>query len=240
MHYTEKYLDRLGAEAKKRLADAWDQSPGGVIAAGAVIGAGGVAYLVGTKSALPGLPAIPLDKLGGPFEGATMELEIKGPITSPESFGFKITFSEKAKKQRKRTTQKDAPNIYTYANPEVIAKDVDGPAFETQIPGGDPDTNISGENLANLVRIIGNQMLEGAAKQETRPYVDLGELPPTPPGFAEGLQRIVDALIAAAPGKLGKIEQVNFRAYRSGKLRFIPVRATPRQTEPETPGASSE
>jgi hypothetical protein len=49
-------------------------------------------------------------------------------------------------------------------------------------------------------------------------------LPPTAREFAEGLKRIVDALITAAPGALGKIEQVNFRALRSGQLRFIPIR----------------
>ncbi|HKG24833.1 MAG TPA: hypothetical protein VKB09_04250, partial [Thermomicrobiales bacterium] len=178
MKYAEKYLGRLSDEAKKRLADAWDESPGGVIAAGAVIGGAGVAYLVGTKSALPGLPAIPLDVLGGPFVGATIELQVGGPVTSPESFGFKITFSEQAKKRRKHSTTKTAPNIYTYANPEVIAQQVDGPAFETQVPDADSDTNLSGANLANLVRIIGNGMLDGASRKDTRPYVDLGELPP--------------------------------------------------------------
>jgi hypothetical protein len=75
-------------------------------------------------------------------------------------------------------------------------------------------------------------MLEGARRKETRPYVDLGELPPTPVTFSTGLQRIIDALVAAAPSTLGKIEQVNFRVYRGGQLRFIPVRPTPRQTEP--------
>jgi hypothetical protein len=240
MKYAEKYLGRLGDEAKKRLAEAWDASPGGVIAAGAVVGGGGVAYLVGTKSALPGLPKIPLDVLGGPFKGATMELELKGPVTSPESFGFKITFHEQGKQRRKRSTTNAPPNIYTYANPEVIAQEVDGPAFETEVPEAGPDSNLRGENLANLVRIIGNGMLEGASKKETRPYVDLGELPPTPPEFVEGLKRIVEALIAAAPGALGKIEQVNFRVYRGGKLRFIPIRPSPPQAETEASGAAAE
>jgi hypothetical protein len=239
MKYAEKYLGKLGDEAKKRLADAWDESPGGVIAAGAVIGGAGIAYLVGTKSALPGLPEIPLDVLGGPFKGATMKLEVKGPVTSPESFGFKITFHEQGDKKRKRTTTTAPPNIYTYANPEAIAQQVDGPEFETEVPEGGPDTNLRGANLANLVRIIGNGMREGARAKETRPYVDLGELPPTPPGFVDGLKRIVDALVAAAPSVLGKIEQVNFRVYRSGQVRFIPIRPSPPHTAEES-GAAAE
>jgi hypothetical protein len=233
MKYAEQYLGRLGDEAKKRLADAWDEAPAGVIAAGAVVGAAGVAYLVGTKSALPDLPAIPLDVLGGPFTGATMELELKGPVTSPESFGFKITFHEQGAQKRKRKATNAPPNIYTYANPEVIAQQVDGPEFETEVPEAGPDTNLRGGNLANLVRIIGNGMLEGASKHETRPYVDLGELPPTPPGFVDGLKRIVEALIAAAPSVLGKIEQVNFRVYRGGQLRFLPIRPSSPQAKGE-------
>jgi hypothetical protein len=240
MKYAEKYLGKLGDEAKKRLAEAWDASPGGVIAAGAVVGGAGVAYLVGSKSEMPGLPEIPLDVLGGPFKGATMKLELKGPVTSPEAFGFKITFHEQGEKKRKRTATNAPPNIYTYANPEAIAQQVDGPEFESEVPEAGPDTNLRGENLANLVRIIGNGMLEGASRKETKPYVDLGELPPTPAGFAEGLKRIVEALIAAAPGVLGKIEQVNFRVYRSGKLRFIPIRPAPVGAEGEGSGAAGE
>lgn len=222
MKYADKYINQLGDEAKKRLAEAWEESPGGVIAAGAIIGGAGVTYLIGTKSALPGLPDIPLDFLGGPFKGATMKLEMKGPVTSPESFSFKLTFKEQANQRKKQAAKNAPPSIYAHANPEVIAKEVDGPAFE--VKGADADTNLHGANLSNLVRVIGNGMLAGAINKDFKPYVDLGELPPTAPEFAEGLKRIVDALIAAAPGVLGKIEQVNFRVFRSGQLRFIPIR----------------
>jgi len=235
LKYAEKYLGKLGDEAKKRLVEAWDASPTGVIAAGAVVGGAGITYLLTSKSDMPGLPDIPLDILGGPFVGATMKLEIKGPLTSPESFGFKLTFKEQGK--RKKHVPTDAPpNIYDFANPEAIALEVDGPEFETEVPDAGPDSNIRGENLANLVRVVGNGMLAGVKNKETKPYVDLGELPPTPAGFAEGLKRIVDALVKAAPGTLGKIEQVNFRVFRGGKLRFIPIRPSPPQSESEATG----
>ena len=226
-HYAKKYLGNLEDEAKKRLAQAWSESPGGVIAAGAVIGGAGVGYLIGTKSALPGLPPIPLDFIGGPFENATIELQMTGPVTSPEGFSFKITFKGKAPDKRKPSDAALPPNIYSYANPEAIAKEVDGPEFETEVPDAGPDSNLRGANLANIVRITGNAMLAAAQRKDLRPYVDLGELPPTPATFVVGLKRIVDALIAAAPTTLGKIEQVNFRVYRGGQLRFIPVRPSP-------------
>jgi len=232
-HYAKKYLGNLEDEAKKRLAQAWAESPGGVIAAGAVIGAAGVGYLIGTKSALPGLPAIPLDFIGGPFQNATIELQMTGPVTSPEGFSFKITFKGQEAQKRKPADAALPPNIYSYANPEAIAKEVDGPEFETEVPDAGPDSNLHGSNLANIVRITGNAMLAAAQKKDLRPYVDLGELPPTPPTFVAGLKRIVDALIAAAPTTLGKIEQVNFRVYRGGNLRFIPVRPSP----PPAPGS---
>jgi hypothetical protein len=230
----------LEDEAKRRLARAWQEAPGGVIAAAAIVGAAGVTYLVGTRSALPGLPAIPLDFLGGPFRGADIQLQLDGPVTSPESFRFRITFREQGAARRQRGATEAAASIDVYANPEAIAKQVDGPEFETEIPGEGPDTNLSGPNLANVVRVIGNGMLDGARRREIRPYVDLGELPPTPPTFIDGLRRIVDALIASAPGTLGRIEQVNIRVYRGGQLRFIPVRPSPRPAagaagETETP-----
>jgi len=235
-HYAKKYLGPLGDDAKKRLAQAWAESPGGVIAAGAIVGAAGVAYLIGTKSALPGLPPIPLDFIGGPFENATIELQMTGPVTSPEGFSFKITFKGKGGEKKKPAAALDAPNIYSYANPEAIAKEVNGPEFETEIPGQGSDSNLSA-NLANIVRITGNAMLAAAQKKDFRPYVDLGEIPPTPPGFAEGLRRIVDALITAAPSTLGKIEQVNFRVYKGGQLRFIPIRPSPPPEPAAEPGA---
>lgn len=231
-HYAGKYLGNLEEEAKKRLAQAWSESPGGVIAAGAIIGAAGVSYLIGTKSELPKLPAIPLDFIGGPFQNATIELQMTGPVTSPEGFSFKITFKGQAPEKRKPADAALPPNIYSYANPEAIAKEVDGPEFETEVPDAGPDSNLRGANLANIVRITGNAMLAAAPKKDYRPYVDLGELPPTPATFVVGLKRIVDALIAAAPTTLGKIEQVNFRVYRGGNLRFIPVRPS----APPAPG----
>ena len=164
-HYAEKYLGGLKDEAKKRLADAWRESPAGVIAAGAIIGGAGVGYLVGTKSALPGLPAIPLDVLGGPFEGATIQLKLDGPVTSPEAFKFTITFKEKGGK--KRHVSPDAlkhPTIDTFANPEAIATEVDGPAFASQVPD-DPEAGLGGANLSTLVRLIGNGLLEGARRK---------------------------------------------------------------------------
>jgi hypothetical protein len=230
LKYAEKYLGRLSDEAKKKLIAMWETSPTGVIAAGAVLGGAGVAYLISSKSDVPGIPDIPLDILGGPFKGATMTLEIKGPLTSPESFGFKLTFKEQGRQRAKRKSGNSAPNIYDFANPEAIALDVDGPEFETEVPDAGPDSNIRGENLANLVRVIGNGMLAGVQSKDKRPYIDLGELPPTPAGFAGGLKKIVDALVQAAPDTLGVLEQVNFRFFRAGKQRLIPivvVRAAP-------------
>src|SRR5262245_41530066 len=63
MHYASQHLGRLQEQALNDLARAWRESPGGVIAAGAILGSAGVAYLVGTGSNLPPIPAIPLDFL---------------------------------------------------------------------------------------------------------------------------------------------------------------------------------
>jgi hypothetical protein len=223
LKYAEKYLGKLSDEAKKKLMAMWETSPTGVISAGAVIGGAGIAYLISSKTDVPGIPEIPLDILGGPFKGASIKLEIKGPLTDPESFGFKLTFKEQGRQKPKRRTAGSALNIYDYANPEAIAREVDGPEFETEIPDAGPDSNIRGENLANLVRVIGNGMLAGVQSNDKRPYVDLGVLPPTPEGFAGGLKKIVDALVQAAPTTLGSLEQVTFRFYRMGKQRLIPI-----------------
>jgi hypothetical protein len=95
--YAEDNLGPLKEKALNDLAKAWKESPGGVIAAGAVLGAAGVTYLVKTGSSLPSIPAIPLDFLAKKapiFKGAELNIEVKGPITGPESFKITITFRE--------------------------------------------------------------------------------------------------------------------------------------------------
>src|ERR1041385_5871885 len=95
--YAEDNLGKVKEEALCQLGKAWKESPGGVIATGTIIGAAGVAYLVGTKGDIPSIPAIPLDflaKRAPIFKGAELNVEIKGPITGPESIKITITFHE--------------------------------------------------------------------------------------------------------------------------------------------------
>jgi hypothetical protein len=95
--YAADNLGPLKEKALNDLAKAWKESPGGVIAAGAILGAAGVTYLVKTGSSLPSIPAIPLDFLASRasiFKGAELNIEVKGPITGPESFKVSITFHE--------------------------------------------------------------------------------------------------------------------------------------------------
>src|SRR5687767_4893875 len=97
--YAEDNLGPLKEKALNDLAKAWRESPGGVIAVGAVLGAAGVTYLVKTGADLPPIPAIPLDFLAGKapiFKGAELKIEVKGPITGPESFMVTIKFKEQA------------------------------------------------------------------------------------------------------------------------------------------------
>jgi len=107
--YAEDNLGKLKEEALNQLAKAWQESPGGVIAVGAILGAAGVTYLVKTGSELPGIPAIPLDflaKRAPIFKGAELNIEVKGPITGPESFKVTITFHEQAGKKEKKGSGK--------------------------------------------------------------------------------------------------------------------------------------
>jgi hypothetical protein len=103
--YAEDNLGKLKEEALDRLAKAWKESPGGVIAAGAILGAAGATYLVKTGADLPAIPAIPLDflaKRAPIFKGAELNIEVKGPITGPESIMVKITFHEGGGKDEKK------------------------------------------------------------------------------------------------------------------------------------------
>jgi hypothetical protein len=62
-----------------------------------VLTAAGVTYLVKTGGSLPDIPPIPLDFLGKKvpiFEGAELKIEVKGPVTGPESFKVTIIFHE--------------------------------------------------------------------------------------------------------------------------------------------------
>lgn len=96
MHYAAEHLSSLGDEALRQLAKAWRESPGGVIAAGSIIGATGVAYLVGTNGSLPAI-TIPLDFLASKvpaFQGAELKFELSGPVTKPEGVQLGLTFKE--------------------------------------------------------------------------------------------------------------------------------------------------
>lgn len=96
LHYAGQYTRGLQDEALRQLARAWREAPGGVIAAAAIIGAEGVAYLVGTQGSLPDIP-VPLDFLAGrvpAFRGATVTLHLGGPVTNPNAASATITFRE--------------------------------------------------------------------------------------------------------------------------------------------------
>jgi len=231
--YLRPYLDRLSGEAKRRLIEGWRESPGGVIAAGSILGAAGVAFLVGTNSALPTLPAIPLDTLGGPFQGAELQLRLNGPITSPESFQFVLTFREPPAARPARERPRDSATIDELLppghGPEQIATQIDGPEFETEVPDQGPSSDIA-LYLAEFVRGIGNQLLREVEREPARPWLDLGQLPPLPGNFGVGLTRLIDALIEALPERFGSIEQVSFITHAGSDVRWIPVIPTARRS----------
>ncbi len=101
MHYAAENLKSLGDEALRQLVRAWRETPGGVIAAGTIIGAAGVAYLVGTNGSLPEI-TIPLDFLAEKvpaLRGAELKFELSGPVTKPEGIQLGITFHEGSPKK---------------------------------------------------------------------------------------------------------------------------------------------
>lgn len=103
LYYASKNLKPLEDKALEDLAKAWKEAPGGVITAAALLGAGGVTYLVKSGSNVPSLPAIPLDFLAGKvpaFRGAEAKITVTGPITNPQSFSVSITFHEQGASRR--------------------------------------------------------------------------------------------------------------------------------------------
>jgi N-acetylmuramoyl-L-alanine amidase len=239
-HYLGPYLNRLGDEAKRRLVEAWRESPGGVIAAGAILGAAGIGYVVGTGSSIPALPAIPLDALGGIFQGAELKLKLDGPVTNPDAFQFVVTFRERVRRQPARSAP--APREYIDEllaggpTPEQIATQIDGPEFETEVPGQGPSSDIA-LYLGEFVRGIGNALLEEVKKDPEHPWIDLGELPPLPADFGRGLQRIIDALVDAVPSRFGSIQQVSFITRVGGEVRWHAAIPRAWRRAPDEPGA---
>jgi hypothetical protein len=104
LHYAAEHLRSLGDEALRQLRQAWRESPGGVITAGAILGSAGAAYLIGTRGSLPAIP-IPLDFLAErvpAFRGAEITLELQGPVTAPEGARFGLTLREPTPRQQSR------------------------------------------------------------------------------------------------------------------------------------------
>jgi N-acetylmuramoyl-L-alanine amidase len=241
-HYLGPYLGRLSEEAKRRLLEAWREAPGGVIAAAAILGSAGIGYLVGTNSPLPSIPAIPLDTLGGVFQGAELQLRLNGPITSPESFQFMLTFRERPSPARRRESAPASEVIDDLlprgVTPEQIATQIDGPEFETEVPGEGPESDIA-LYLGELVRSIANNLLLEMSRDPARPWLDLGQLPPLPGNFGRGLQRLIDALVQALPDRFGSIEQVSFVTHHGDQVRWIPVIPSARSAAAE-PAATGQ
>ena len=97
IHYASQHLGSLSERALQDLARAWRESPAGTIAAATIFGAAGVAYLAGTGANIPNLPPIPLDFLADrvpALRGAQLNIQVRGPITGPESFSIGVTFRE--------------------------------------------------------------------------------------------------------------------------------------------------
>ena len=236
LHYLGPYLTRLSDEAKRRLVDAWRESPGGVIAAAGIVGSAGIAYLVGTESALPALPAIPLDALGGIFRGAELRLQLSGPVTDPTSFQFSVTFHERPAPRRARDVAPDGEYIDDLLadgnKPEDIAARVDGPEFETEVPGEGPGSDIA-LYLGEFIRTLANALLREVADEPVRPWIDLGQLPPLPGDFGRGLTRIIDELVTALPDRFGSLEQVSFITRVGHDVRWIPVIPSARRVAAE-------
>jgi len=189
------------------------------------------------------LPAIPLDALGGIFQGAELKLRLDGPVTSPDAFQFVITFRERRPRQRERSTATPREYIDDLLaggpTPEQIATRVDGPEFETEVPGEGPSSDIA-LYLAEFIRGIGNAMLEEVKTDPEHPWIDLGELPPLPGDFGRGLQRIIDALVDAVPSRFGTIRQVSFITRFRGEVRWHAAIPRAYRVVPGDPGATSQ
>ena len=115
-HYASQHLGPLRDQALQDLSRAWRESPGGVIAAGTVIGAAGIAYLVGTGASIPSIPAIPLDFLAGRapvLRGAELNIQVTGPITGPDSFRVSITFHEQVSSGPAHASQPGRGRVFT-------------------------------------------------------------------------------------------------------------------------------
>ena len=165
--YAEDNLGPLKEKALNDLAKAWQESPGGVITAGAILGAAGVTYLVKTGSNLPPIPAIPLDFLAGKapvFKGAELKIEVKGPITGPESFMVSITFHEQGGGKEKAKAGAGRGKAFT---PRLTLR-TGGATAKSPEPGADLDiegevpipSKASGEDASATIKAIKDGKVE--------------------------------------------------------------------------------
>src|SRR5262249_2789046 len=127
------------------------------------------------------------------------------------------------KEDREQPARGSAPRLPTSNIPERSARIlplVDGPEFETEVPGGGPSTNLA-SYLDELIGLTIQTMRDAGpdATAVTVPVDLYGQSAP-PPGLAAGLARIVNAVRNDDPG-LARIWRVNFA------LRFNPLGGGP-------------
>lgn len=222
--FAQQQLGRLSAEAQRRLVRAWREAPGGVIAAATVLGAAGVTYLVGTRSRLPSLPGIPLDFLGPVFRGITVNVDAGGTITAPESLQLRLSYSEGRDSYTRSAVSVQQPQAVAGFDAAAIAASVEGPEFETEAPGRGPRSNLSGPNLAELVRTIGDALHAAARRHEARPdiHLNLTDYGPLPNTFGTGLRRIVAAVRPGLPLDT-EFRRIRFFVHQGTHVRWIAI-----------------
>ena len=164
--YAEDKLGPLKEKALEDLAKAWRESPGVVIGVGTVLTAAGVTYLVKTGSSLPSIPAIPLDFLAGKapiFKGAELNIEVKGPITGPESFMVSITFHEQGGKPQSKSGSGRGKAFVLRLKLEPGGAKADSPEKGTDlIIDGNVSipSNASGDDASATIKAIENAKVE--------------------------------------------------------------------------------
>jgi len=126
---------------------------------------------------------------------------------------------------------------FTSTTSEAIAARIDGPEFESEVPGRGPQSNLS-TFLPDLVATVIDKMILAAHDGKDRVDIEmpLGDIP-IPSGLSIGLQRMVDAIVATDPKLMGGFQQVGFLIYQTPKdqkdlrsarlgdlVKIIPVR----------------
>jgi hypothetical protein len=196
-HYAQQEFglgDRAGREWLRQVR----REPGAVIPASVLLGAAGVGALMALRRPLPAIP-IPLDLLGARFRGVSVQLRLSGPITSPESFNVRVSFSERLPAPRSRPNPVELPpTLNEILDPAQVAAD----AVAAAGPAGQAWIREIGSEAVGLTQLVGNTLLAAIRREERTPLVDLGAVDHLPPAGETLLRQIVTRLTAAAPREL--------------------------------------